>query len=83
LFIRSGRVRLDLYAPESREYLESRVLEAGDAVLLAQGGHGLTMLEESELIEVKQGPYAGEVDKERFEPVDESRVVYGRGEREK
>ena len=78
LFIRSGKVRLDLYAPESREYLESRMLETGDIVLLAHGGHGLTMLEESEIVEVKQGPYAGEADKTRFEPVDEANIVYGK-----
>ena len=76
LFIKSGRVRLDLYAPDSREYLESRILEAGDVVLLAHGGHGLAMLEESEIIEVKQGPYAGEADKTRFEPVDAGKVRF-------
>jgi hypothetical protein len=76
LFIKSGRVRLDLYAPESREYLESRILETGDVVLLAHGGHGLVMLEESEIVEVKQGPYAGEADKTRFKPVDESQIIY-------
>lgn len=75
LFIKSGRVRLDLYAPDSREYLESRILGPGDVALLAHGGHGLVMLEESEIIEVKQGPYAGEADKERFEAVSESEVV--------
>jgi len=78
LLIKSGKVRLDLYAPESREYQESRILEAGDVVLLAHGGHGLVMLEESEIIEVKQGPYAGESDKTRFAPVDETRIVYGK-----
>ena len=78
LFIKNGRVRLDLYAPESREYLESRILEAGDVVLLAHGGHGLVMLEESEIIEVKQGPYAGEADKERFaQVVGEAIVIKG------
>ena len=50
-------------------YLESRILYQGDVVLLAYGGHGLEMLEDSEMIEVKQGPYAGEMDKIRFEPV--------------
>lgn len=68
LFVRSGKVRLDIYAPGSRAYLESRVLRPGDVVLLAHGGHGFTMLEPSEMIEVKQGPYAGEQDKERFAP---------------
>lgn len=79
LFIKSGKVRLDIYSLE-RQYLESRILEAGDVVLLAHGGHGLVILEESEIIEVKQGPYAGEVDKTRFSQVDESMVVFGKKE---
>ena len=70
LFIRSGRVRLDLYAPDTRSYLESRILYPGDVVLLAHGGHGFHMLEASEIVEVKQGPYAGEADKTRFYPHD-------------
>ncbi|MDR2161409.1 MAG: hypothetical protein LBO77_04630 [Desulfovibrio sp.] len=77
LFIKSGKVRLDLYTPENREYLQSRMLTAGDVVLLAHGGHGLVVLEESEIIEVKQGPYAGEADKTRFPPVEDARVRYG------
>jgi hypothetical protein len=68
LFLRSGRVRVDFY-DEGRQYLESRVLVAGDIVLLAQGGHGFEMLEPSEMVEVKQGPYSGDADKTRFEPV--------------
>jgi len=74
LFIKSGRVRLDLYAPVSRDYLESRILNIGDVALLAHGGHGLVMLEESEIIEVKQGPYAGEADKTRFAPIAAERL---------
>ncbi|HZY37880.1 MAG TPA: hypothetical protein VFE53_14580 [Mucilaginibacter sp.] len=67
LFIKSGKVRVDFYSDE-QEYLESRVLETGDTILLATGGHGFEMLEETEMIEVKQGPYAGEEDKTRFIP---------------
>ena len=66
LFIRKGKVRVDFYTSGKR-YLESRVLTAGDVILLASGGHGFTMMEESEIIEVKQGPYSGEGDKTRFE----------------
>lgn len=66
LFIRSGRVRVDFYS-DAQEYLESTVLETGDLILLAYGGHGFEMLEPTEMIEVKQGPYAGEGDKTRFE----------------
>ena len=73
LFIKSGRIRVDFY-DQGRVYLESRVLNAGDVILLAHGGHGLTMLEESEIIEVKQGPYAGELDKICFQGItDEDR----------
>lgn len=68
LLIRSGRLRVDFYS-ECQEYLESTVLEAGDIVLLAYGGHGFEMLEPTEIIEVKQGPYAGDLDKTRFEAV--------------
>lgn len=65
LFIKSGKVKVDFYSDE-QEYLESRVLYPGDVILLAHGGHGFVMLEESEIIEVKQGPYVGEADKRRF-----------------
>ncbi|MCX8085041.1 MAG: hypothetical protein N3C60_08990, partial [Calditerrivibrio sp.] len=71
LFIKRGKVRVDFYS-EDRIYLKSTILEEGDVILLAYGGHGFEMLEETEMIEVKQGPYAGEMDKTRFEPVDKN-----------
>ena len=73
LLIKSGRLRVDFYDGE-RRYLESRILGAGDIVLLATGGHGFKVLEEIEMIEVKQGPYAGDADKTRFDAVDERDV---------
>ena len=42
------------------------IRNAGDVILLASGGHGFEFLEETEIIEVKQGPYAGDKDKVRF-----------------
>jgi len=73
LFIKSGSVRVDFY-DDDQNYLESRILYQGDVVLLAYGGHGFEMLEDCEMIEVKQGPYAGDADKTRFEGIDESEV---------
>lgn len=73
LFIKSGRVRVDFYDDE-QIYLESRVLEQGDVILLAFGGHGFEMLQDSEVIEVKQGPYAGEADKTRFQPISNEKL---------
>jgi len=67
LFIRSGSLRGD-FNSEAQEYLESTELFAGDVILLSQGGHGFEMIEPTEIIEVKQGPYAGDGDKTRFEP---------------
>ncbi len=65
LFIKRGRLRVDFY-DERRAYLESRVLGAGDVILLVTGGHGFEVLEEVQMVEVKQGPYLGERDKSRF-----------------
>ena len=73
LLIRKGRLRVDFYDTE-QHYLESRVLCAGDVILLIQGGHGFEVLEEVEMIEVKQGPYVGEQDKTRFLGIDGSQV---------
>ena len=73
LFIKSGRVRVDFY-DDDQSYLESRILEQGDVILLAFGGHGFEMLQSTEMIEVKQGPYAGEADKTRFQPISADQV---------
>lgn len=74
LFIKSGRVRVDFY-DDDQTYLESRVLETGDVILLAYGGHGFEMLDPTEMIEVKQGPYAGDQDKTRFEGISADQAV--------
>ncbi len=65
LFIKRGKLRVDFYNNQ-QQYLESRTLGAGDVILLVTGGHGFEVLEEIEMIEVKQGPYVGEQDKTRF-----------------
>jgi hypothetical protein len=73
LFIKSGRVRIDFYT-EEQKYIESTILNAGDIILLAYGGHGFEMLERCEIIEAKQGPYAGDADKTRFISVDKEKI---------
>jgi hypothetical protein len=73
LFIKSGRVRVDFYT-DSQNYLESTILEKGDVILLAYGGHGFEMLEASEILEVKQGPYAGDIDKTRFNTIPSGEI---------
>jgi hypothetical protein len=68
LFIKKGKVKINFYN-EKRQYLDTRVLSCGDVILLVSGGHDFEMLENTEIIEVKQGPYAGNGDKERFEGI--------------
>jgi len=74
LFIKKGKLRVDFY-DDGQSYIESRILQGGDVILLATGGHGFEVLEEVEMIEVKQGPYAGDQDKTRFQPVTAERVM--------
>jgi hypothetical protein len=76
LFIKSGKLRVDFYS-DDQTYLESTILHTGDVILLAFGGHGFEMLEPTEIIEVKQGPYAGDADKTRFTgiTIDKVRLV--------
>jgi mannose-6-phosphate isomerase-like protein (cupin superfamily) len=67
LFVRKGVLRVDFYSPQ-QTYLKSRTLRAGDVIMLAAGGHGFEVLEDVEMIEVKQGPYLQGDDKMRFQP---------------
>lgn len=75
LFIKKGILRVDFY-DDYEDYLESRELHAGDIILLVSGGHGFHVVEEVEMIEVKQGPYSGEQDKKRFPGIGENQVIY-------
>jgi hypothetical protein len=73
LVIQKGKVRVDFY-DDQQNYLESRILVTGDIIHLSSGGHGFTMLEDSVMVEIKQGPYVGERDKVRFDPIKESEL---------
>ena len=65
LVVRTGRCFVDLYSDE-RRLIATRELTSGDAVLSVAGGHGFRMIEDTVLLEVKQGPYGGPGEKERF-----------------
>lgn len=75
LFIKKGKLRVDFY-DDYEDYQESIILGMGDAILLVSGGHGFTILEEVEMIEVKQGPYSGDMDKKRFGGINDDEVIY-------
>lgn len=74
LIVQRGKVRVDYY-DDNKNYLESRIANEGDIIYLGYGGHGFKMLEDTEMVEVKQGPYCGTQDKVRFEPIDDNKVI--------
>ncbi len=65
LVVRRGRCLMDLY-DNQRTLVATRELAAGDVVLLVSGGHGFRIIEDTLFLEVKQGPYLGVDEKERF-----------------
>ena len=65
LIVKKGKVKVDFYT-DQKKFIKSEIIKTGDLILLIKGGHGFEFLEESQIIEIKQGPYIGEIDKERF-----------------
>jgi len=74
IVIKNGKLRVDFY-DNKKEYLESYILTAGDVMLLESGGHGFKVLEDIDMVEVKQGPYIQDNDKDRFEGVKDKDVI--------
>lgn len=66
LILKKGKLQANFYR-DDREFLCSEILQKDDICILIKGGHGFKVLESLEMIEVKQGPYAGDMDKERFD----------------
>ena len=65
IIVRRGLCEIDIY-DDRRELIATRQLRQGDIMLMVGGGHGFRMLEDTVLLEVKQGPYTGIDEKERF-----------------
>ena len=65
LVVKKGRCEIDIYN-DARALVATRELRQGDVMLMIGGGHGFRMLEDTILLEVKQGPYTGVDEKERF-----------------
>lgn len=77
LLIKRGKLRCDFYT-DNKEYVGSVILNTGDIILLVSGGHGFECLEDVEMYEIKQGPYAGANDKVRFDSKIEEVKLFGR-----
>lgn len=65
LIVKKGHCFIDIYNDAS-ELVATRELQTGDMMLMVGGGHGFRMLEDTVFLEIKQGPYTGLDEKERF-----------------
>jgi hypothetical protein len=65
LVVRKGMLEADFYT-DGKEFICTRLLRQGDVLLLISGGHGFRCLKDTVLLEVKQGPYLGPQEKQRF-----------------
>jgi len=66
LLVQRGRCEVDVFGP-ARQLVATCKLQTGDLLIAVGGGHGFRVLEDTVLLEIKQGPYpGGGADKERF-----------------
>ena len=65
IVVRKGRCEVDIYN-DDRQLVATRELKTGDLVIIMSGGHGFRMMEDTILLEVKQGPYHGLDEKEQL-----------------
>mgnify|MGYP001186537872 CR=1 FL=1 len=65
LFLRSGVLKVSFFCEKFKE-VGNILLNTGDTIILMGGAHGFEIIEEVDMIEVKNGPYASFEDKERF-----------------
>ena len=65
LFIKKGRIKVDFFTSK-QDFVLSKTLKKNDWLILLSGGHSFEILDDAQMIEVKNGPYAGDQDKIRF-----------------
>ena len=73
--ILKGKLRVDFYN-SSKKYLLSKVIKEKDIIMLVHGGHGFKVLNDVEMLEIKQGPYSLIKDKIKFENINEAKVKF-------
>jgi len=67
LYIKKGKIKADIFNLESKKVGEF-IGNSGDVLILLIGGHGYQILEdETQVLEVKNGPYLGaDIDRRRL-----------------
>ena len=71
LHLEYGKVETEFY--QNNQVIKKCLLFSGDTIILLAGGHGFNILEDTKMIEIKQGPYLSQAeDKELLEIKEES-----------
>lgn len=65
ILLQEGSLTFSIYDKELTLITEV-TLDAGDVILLIEGGHGVRINGKAKFLEVKQGPYIESNDKKRF-----------------
>ncbi len=73
IILQKGKLRVDFYDTK-KKYLFSVVLKKNQIIMLVHGGHGFKVLEPVKMLEIKQGPYANDKDKVKFDKIDEKKI---------
>lgn len=58
VYVKKGSIEVKIY-DQNDEVIKQEILKAGDFIILFAGGHSYKILEDTEVIEVKNGPYPG------------------------
>lgn len=67
LYVKNGHVKVNFFSQNQKPLNNSVDLYTNDWIILMAAGHGLEILKDSTIIEIKNGPYAGDLDKVRFD----------------
>jgi hypothetical protein len=72
LLIKKGILRVDFY--DKKKYIFSKIAKKNNLLVLQQGSHGFKIIKDCLMIEVKQGPFVKNLDKVRFNKIDEKKI---------
>ena len=73
ILLLKGILRVDFYN-QKKKYLFSKILKKKSIILLVHGGHGFKVINDVEMIEVKQGHFNISKDKVKFNEIDEKKI---------
>jgi len=59
LVVRKGKIKIDLYTT-NKKLFASVFVKVGEAFLFVSGGHAVTVIEDAEIFEIKNGPFAND-----------------------